>query len=75
MKFSTKNASWVYITHSSISWIALMNNNVFISPFTEDGVANNEYIVYKIIPGMLIMPLSADAIQEVHNLMDMHKFK
>lgn len=71
MKFPTNNASWVFITHSSISWIALMRDNVFISPFTDDGVADNEYIVYQIIPGMQIMPLSADAIQGVRNLLNM----
>ena len=73
MKFQIKNAFWVYITHSSISWIALMCNNVFISPFTEDGVANNDYIIYQIIPGMQIIPLSANMIQGIRNLMDMRQ--
>jgi len=71
MKFPTKNASWVFIKHSGISWIALLHKDVFISPFTEDGVANNEYVIYKIIPGMQIMPLSTDNIQSVFNLLNM----
>jgi hypothetical protein len=71
MKFPIKNAFWVYIHQGDTSWFALMCNNIFISPFTEDGVDDNEYIIYQILPDMIIIPLSADIIQGVHELLNM----